>query len=77
MTAARTQPTSTRSRSRSSRARCRRSATRCSRAMRKTAMSAIIYEVLDMGTGITDAQGNLASSGRRDPRPSSACSTRP
>ena len=32
-------------------------------AMRKTAMSAIIYEVLDMGTGITDAEGNLASSG--------------
>lgn len=32
-------------------------------AMRKTAMSAIIYEVLDMGTGITDAHGNLASSG--------------
>lgn len=32
-------------------------------AMRKTAMSAIIYEVLDMGTGITDAQGEIASSG--------------
>jgi N-methylhydantoinase B len=32
-------------------------------ALRKTAMSAIIYEVLDMGTGITDRQGNLASSG--------------
>ncbi len=32
-------------------------------ALRKTAMSAIIYEVLDMGTGITDAAGNLASSG--------------
>jgi N-methylhydantoinase B len=32
-------------------------------AMRKTAMSAIIYEVLDMGTAITDGQGNLASSG--------------
>jgi len=32
-------------------------------ALRKTAMSAIIYEVLDMGTGITDAEGNLASSG--------------
>jgi N-methylhydantoinase B len=31
--------------------------------LRKTAMSAIIYEVLDMGTGITDAKGNLASSG--------------
>jgi N-methylhydantoinase B len=32
-------------------------------AMRRTAMSAIIYEVLDMGTGITDAGGQLASSG--------------
>jgi N-methylhydantoinase B len=32
-------------------------------ALRKTAMSAIIYEVLDMGTGITDGEGNLASSG--------------
>ena len=32
-------------------------------AMRKTAMSAIIYEVLDMGTGITDAKGDIASSG--------------
>lgn len=32
-------------------------------AMRKTAMSSIIYEVLDMGTGIMDAKGNLASSG--------------
>jgi N-methylhydantoinase B len=32
-------------------------------AFRKTAMSAIIYEVLDMGTAITDGQGNLASSG--------------
>lgn len=32
-------------------------------AMRKTAMSAIIYEVLDMGTGITDGQGELAGSG--------------
>ena len=31
--------------------------------LRKTAMSAIIYEVLDMGTGITDGEGNLASSG--------------
>lgn len=31
--------------------------------MRKTAMSSIIYEVLDMGTGITDAKGQLASSG--------------
>jgi N-methylhydantoinase B len=32
-------------------------------ALRKTAMSAIIYEVLDAGTGITDGSGNLASSG--------------
>ena len=32
-------------------------------AMRKTAMSSIIYEVLDMGTGITDAEGKIASSG--------------
>jgi N-methylhydantoinase B len=32
-------------------------------ALRKTAMSPIIYEVLDAGTGITDAEGNLASSG--------------
>jgi N-methylhydantoinase B len=32
-------------------------------AMRKTAMSSIIYEVLDMGTGITDGKGQLASSG--------------
>lgn len=31
--------------------------------MKKTAMSSIIYEVLDMGTGITDAVGQLASSG--------------
>ena len=32
-------------------------------AMRRTAMSAIIYEVLDMGTGITDKDGDLAGSG--------------
>jgi N-methylhydantoinase B len=32
-------------------------------AMRKTAMSSIIYEVLDMGTGVMDADGELASSG--------------
>jgi N-methylhydantoinase B len=31
--------------------------------MRKTAMSAIIYEVLDMGTAITDGEGRLATSG--------------
>src|SRR6478736_8301530 len=31
--------------------------------LRKTAMSAIVYEVLDMGTGITDGEGNLAASG--------------
>jgi N-methylhydantoinase B len=32
-------------------------------AMRKTAMSAIIYEVLDMGTAIVDPKGNLACTG--------------
>lgn len=32
-------------------------------ALRRTAMSAIIYEVLDMGTGITDKHGDLAGSG--------------
>jgi len=32
-------------------------------ALRHTAMSAIIYEVLDMGTGITDKNGELAGSG--------------
>lgn len=32
-------------------------------AMRKAAMSPVIYEVLDMGTGITDAHGEIASSG--------------
>jgi N-methylhydantoinase B len=32
-------------------------------AMRKTAMSAIIYEVLDLGTAVTDARGELAASG--------------
>lgn len=32
-------------------------------AMRRTAMSAIIYEVLDMGTAICDRNGELASSG--------------
>ena len=32
-------------------------------AMRKAAMSSIIYEVLDMGTCVTDAEGNLATSG--------------
>ena len=31
--------------------------------MKKTAMSSIIYEVLDMGTGIMDAQGEIACSG--------------
>ena len=31
--------------------------------LRKTAMSSIIYEVLDMGTGITDAAGEIATSG--------------
>ena len=32
-------------------------------AMRKTAMSSIIYEVLDFGTAITDSDGNIAASG--------------
>lgn len=32
-------------------------------AMRKTAMSSIIYEVLDFGTGIMDKDGRIASSG--------------
>ncbi len=32
-------------------------------AMRKTAMSSIIYEVLDMGTGILDHRGEIACSG--------------
>ncbi len=32
-------------------------------AMRRTAISAIIYEVLDMGTGITDRHGEIAGSG--------------
>lgn len=31
--------------------------------LRKTAMSPIIYEVLDVGTGVTDAEGALVSSG--------------
>lgn len=31
--------------------------------LRKTAMSPIIYEVLDVGTGVTDADGKLVSSG--------------
>jgi len=32
-------------------------------ALRKTAMSPVIYEVLDMGTAVTDGDGNLAASG--------------
>ena len=32
-------------------------------AMKKTSMSSIIYEVLDMGTGVMDADGEIASSG--------------
>lgn len=32
-------------------------------AQRKTSMSAIIYEVLDLGTGICDADGEIAASG--------------
>ena len=44
-------------------------------AMRKTAMSSIIYEVLDMGTGITDARARSPAPAPAS-RPSSACSTR-
>ena len=44
-------------------------------ALRKTAMSAIIYEVLDAGTGITDAAGNLPPVAPAFPA-SSGCSTR-
>jgi N-methylhydantoinase B len=40
--------------------------------MRKTAMSSIIYEVLDMGTAITDRDGELATSGSGIP---SFCAT--
>lgn len=32
-------------------------------AMRKTAMSSVIFEVLDFGVAVTDADGNLASAG--------------
>ena len=32
-------------------------------ALRRTAMSPIIYEVLDMGTGVTDRNGEIAGSG--------------
>src|SRR3546814_9965889 len=32
-------------------------------AMRRTAMSSVIYEVLDFGVAVTDADGNLANSG--------------
>ena len=32
-------------------------------AMRMTAMSPVIYEVLDLGTGILNAEGEMASSG--------------
>ena len=31
--------------------------------LKKTAMSPIIYEVLDVGTGVTEAQGDLVASG--------------
>ena len=44
-------------------------------AMRKTAMSSIIYEVLDMGTGIMDANGDIASPRAREFPRSSAFST--
>ena len=36
--------------------------------LKKTAMSPIIYEVLDVGTGVTDAQGDLVSIRRRHSR---------
>ena len=45
-------------------------------AFRKTAMSAIIYEVLDMGTAITDAAATSPPPARASRR-SSGCSTRP
>ena len=35
-------------------------------AMRKTAMSSIIYEVLDFGTAVTDSKGDIAASGAGD-----------
>ena len=35
--------------------------------LKKTAMSPIIYEVLDVGTGTTDPSGALVSSGARIP----------
>ena len=35
--------------------------------MRQTAMSTIIYEVLDFGVGITDPEGNLVSQGEGIP----------
>ena len=43
--------------------------------LKKTAMSPIIYEVLDVGTGVTDRLGNLPAPARAS-RLSSACSTR-
>lgn len=43
--------------------------------LKKTAMSPIIYEVLDVGTGVTDAQGGWSVPAQVS-RPSSACSTR-
>ena len=45
-------------------------------AMKKTAMSSIIYEVLDMGTGIMDGKGRTGILGRRHPGFHPACSTR-
>ena len=42
-------------------------------AMRKTAMSSIIYEVLDFGTAVTDAKGNIAASGAGIPAFIAAC----
>lgn len=42
--------------------------------LRKTAMSPIIYEVLDVGTGVTDADGELVSSGELVGKPIHTCS---
>ena len=43
--------------------------------LKKTAMSPIIYEVLDVGTGITDRTASWSAPAPAS-RPSSACSTR-
>ena len=43
--------------------------------LKNTAMSPIIYEVLDVGTGVTDPSGELVCQARASPA-SSACSTK-